>query len=140
MGSYKSVLSMLTSWVQGGLVGREAMIRLHRYASKFDGVSLDLCGLLFLSTPHSGSTEADWNSLLLSLCEVTLGVRSHEIVDQLKPFNYLSVDSQEAFMAMSPVPPFHCFCEGQDTYVFGRHRKVMFSHPPRHRILNGCRS
>ena len=107
---------------KGGLVAREAMIRLHRHASQFDGIDLNLCGLVFLSTPHSGTTEADWNQFLLSISEIVLGVRSHAIVDQLKSFNPSSVDSEEEFAAMVTVPQFHCFCEGEKTMAAGRNR------------------
>lgn len=100
------------------------MIRLHRQASQFEGIKLNMCGLVFLSTPHSGTTEADWNQFLLSISEITLGVRSHAIVDQLKSFNSSSVDSEEEFAAMSTVPPFHCFCEGEKTLIVGKYRTV----------------
>lgn len=109
----------------GGVVTREAMIRLHRHASQFDGIELDMCGLIFLSTPHSGTTEADWNQFLLSLSELTLGVRSNVIVEQLSSFNPFSVDSGEEFAAMVKVPPFHCFCEGVKTAIAGKNRTVV---------------
>ena len=100
------------------------MIRLFRQPNQFDGIKLTLCGLIFLSTPHSGTTEADWNQFLLSLSEITLGVRAHAIVDQLSSFNALSVDSTEEFAAMIRMPPFYCFCEGQSTSVGGKERHV----------------
>ena len=115
---------VLTEQHQGGLVGREAMIRLHRHAKQFDGIELDLCGLIFLSTPHSGTTQADWNDFLLSLSEITLGVRSHAIIDQLKSFNPASVDGEEEFAAMTSAPPFYCFSEGNKTFVGGKLRLV----------------
>lgn len=100
------------------------MWRLNTQASKFNGIKLDNCGLVFLSTPHSGTTQADWNDFLVNLSELTLGVRSHEIVDELRSFNHASVDSAENFAAMVPKPPFHCFCEGETTSVAGRNRTV----------------
>ena len=100
------------------------MIRLNTQPAKFEGVKLEDCGLLFLSTPHSGSTQADWNELLLTLSELVLGVRSHELVHQLQSFNISSVDSEEAFSTMRVQPPFHCFCEGEETMVGGRSRTV----------------
>ena len=100
------------------------MARLHRQPTQFDGIKLENCGLLFLSTPHYGTTEADWNQFLLSLSEITFGVRSHAIIDQLKSFNLTSVDSEEDFATMSVVPPFHCFCEGGKTDVAGKSRIV----------------
>ena len=116
--------NVLTLSIQGGLVGREAMIRLNTQPAKFDGVKLENCGLLFLSTPHSGTTQADWNELLLNLSEFLLGVRSNEIVHQLQSFNPSSVDSEEAFSTMKFQPPFHCFCEGEKTVLKGKSRTV----------------
>ncbi|KAL8721376.1 MAG: hypothetical protein Q9225_001923 [Loekoesia sp. 1 TL-2023] len=115
----------LTNSSKGGIVAREAIIRLHRHSNQFDGIKLELCGLIFLSTPHSGTTGADWNQFLLNLSEMTLGVRSHAIVDELKSFNPSSVDSEEDFAAMSKVPPFHCFCEGDKTSVAGKSRQIV---------------
>ena len=112
--------------IKGGLVGREAMWRLSTQAAKFDGIQLDKCGLIFLSTPHSGTAQADWNNLLLNLSEMSFGVRSHEIVNELRSFNHSSVDSAENFASMVPKPPFHCFCEGDSTSVAGRNRLVRF--------------
>ena len=100
------------------------MWRLKSQAAKFGGIRLENCGLIFLSTPHSGTTEADWNTFLTNLGELAFGVRSHEIVDELRSFNYSSVDSAENFAAMVPQPPFHCFCEGDRTLIVGHHRMV----------------
>lgn len=100
------------------------MIPLNTQPAKFDGVKLEDCGLLFLSTPHSGTTQADWNEFLLNLSELVLGVRGHEIIHQLQSFNTSSVDSEEAFSTMRVQPPFHCFCEGEKTMVGGKSRTV----------------
>ena len=102
------------------------MCRLSTQADKFDGIKLDKCGLIFLSTPHSGTTQADWNELLVNLSEIAFGVRSHEIVDELRSFNHSSVDSAENFASMVPKPPFYCFCEGNSTSVATRKRVVRF--------------
>ncbi|KAL8664667.1 MAG: hypothetical protein Q9168_007858 [Polycauliona sp. 1 TL-2023] len=109
----------------GGIVVKEAMIRLHQHSKQYDNIRLESCGLLFLSTPHSGTTEADWNQFLLDLSEISLGVRSHAIVDELRSFNPSSVDSEESFSAMPKVPPFHCFCEGNKTSVAGKYRQIV---------------
>ena len=108
----------------GGLVGRQAMIRLQTHPNKFDGLRLKHCGLLFLSTPHSGTTEADWNNFLMSISELTIGVRSHAIVGQLRSFNPASVDSEDAFSAMERIPPMYCLVEGEKTKVAGTARTV----------------
>ncbi len=100
------------------------MIRLNTQPAKFDGVKLEDCGLLFLSTPHSGTTQADWNEFLLNLSELVLGVRGHEIIHQLQSFNTSSVDSEEAFSTMRVQPPFHYFYEGEKTIVGGKSRTV----------------
>lgn len=109
----------------GGLVAREAMIRLHHFPKNYDGIALGQCGLVFLSTPHSGTTKADWNQFLMNLSEMTLGVRSHAIVDELRSFNPSSVDSDEAFSSMPKVTPFHCFCEGNRTSVAGTYQQIV---------------
>ena len=105
------------------------MMRLNTQATKFDGIKLENCGLLFLSTPHFGTTQADWNGFLTNLCELVLGVRSHEIIDQLRSFNHSSVDSVEAFGAMTVAPPFRCLCEGDGTRVGGTYRQVSVLSP-----------
>ena len=109
------------------------MWRLHTQAAKFRGVNLDKCGLMFFSTPHSGTFQADWNELLTVLAELALGLRSHEIVKELRSFNFSSVDSAENFAALQPKPPFQCFCEGEKTTVAGRNRDV--SLPNTHDLL-----
>ena len=48
----------------------QAMIRLKGFPEKYPGLSLEQCGLLFLSTPHSGSFEANWNDVLLESAKV----------------------------------------------------------------------
>ena len=116
----------------GGLVGRQAMVRLQTNPNKFDGLRLKHCGLLFLSTPHSGTTQADWNTFLMSVSELTVGVRSEAIVDQLRSFNPASVDSEDAFSAMERIPPMYCLVEGEKTKVAGKARTVglgVFVHP-----------
>ena len=106
----------------GGLVVRQAMVRLQTQPNKFDGLKLIHCGLLFLSTPHLGTTQADWNNFLITISELTIGLRSHAIVDQLRSFNPASVDSEDAFSEMARVPPFYCLVEGEKTKVAGRAR------------------
>ncbi len=100
------------------------MVRLNTQPAKFSGIRLEDCGILFLSTPHQGSTQADWNEFLVSLSELTLGVRSHAIVDELRSFNPSSVDSQEAFTTMRVIPPFRCLCESNKTVAAGKSRTV----------------
>jgi triacylglycerol esterase/lipase EstA (alpha/beta hydrolase family) len=106
----------------GGLVARQAMIRLNAQQEKFDGIKIGNCGILFLSTPHSGTTQADWNDFLVNLSEMMIGVRSHTIVDELRSFNPSSVDSQEAFTKIKI--PFYCLCEGDKTKVAGKYLTV----------------
>jgi pimeloyl-ACP methyl ester carboxylesterase len=113
----------------GGIVGRQAMVRLHALPKKFSGVQLDKCGLLFLSTPHSGSKEADWSEFLVSVLDFTIGLRSKEIVDQLRAFNPFSVDSTEAFTSMNKIPPFYCLVEGDKTKKAGKNRTVGLAIP-----------
>lgn len=99
------------------------MIRLNEYDEpEYRGVQLDRCGLLFLSTPHSGTTEADWNALLLDIANVSWGVRL-EIVDSLREFNPTS-ESQDQYANMKIKPPFAALYETQKTKVGGFNRHV----------------
>lgn len=100
----------------GGLVAREAMIRLDHFQHRSPNIRLENCGLLFLSTPHSGTVEADWNKYLVDIAELTAGLRP-EIIDGLRSFNRSSVDSQEHFANMKKNPPFFCLCESEKTKV-----------------------
>lgn len=107
----------------GGLVVREAMIRLHRQALKFNGIALEKCGILFLSTPHTGTTKADWNKFVLGISEA-FGVRKSDILAHLRSFNPLAVDTVEAFSELRYVPPFACLVEGNKTQAMGILREV----------------
>lgn len=100
------------------------MWRLHTHPARFEGIELARCGLMFLSTPHCGTSQADWSRVLASVCEATLGLKSHDILDELRSFNTSSVDSAENFSAITPRPPFHCFCEARSTSIAGQLRTV----------------
>jgi hypothetical protein len=101
------------------------MIRLNDYShkSEYQGIDLKCCGLLFLSTPHSGSTEADWNTFLVDVAELAWGVR-FEILDALRAFNPMSAESQEDFANMKCHPPFDAFYETQKTSFAKLNRHV----------------
>src|SRR5438034_5145027 len=79
-------------------------------------IKLDQCGLLFLSTPHSGTTRADWNGFLVAVAETVAGVRPATL-DQLKSFNPASVWDQKDFLNLKPTPPFRCLAEGCKTHI-----------------------
>lgn len=103
------------------------MIRLNEYDKpEYRGVQLEHCGLLFLSTPHSGTTEADWNTLLLDIANVSWGVRT-EIVDSLRAFNPTSSESQDQYANMKVKPPFAALYETSKTKVkgFNRHVRIL---------------
>lgn len=96
------------------------MIRLSEYGHReeYRGIGVKSCGLLFLSTPHSGASEADWNQLLLDIAQLSFGVRP-ELINVLKSFNLGSATDQENFANMKHQPPFAAFYETQRT-KFGR--------------------
>ncbi|TGO71041.1 hypothetical protein BELL_0627g00030 [Botrytis elliptica] len=102
----------------GGLVARQAMVELDKYGSQseYNGISPAKCALLFLSTPHSGSLEADWSDFLTDIAQLTMGVRK-EIVKTLGSFNPMSTESQREFMNMNIIPPFDAFFETRVTSV-----------------------
>ncbi|CZR63155.1 uncharacterized protein PAC_13052 [Phialocephala subalpina] len=115
------LLSSLICHSMGGLVARQAMIRLDGYSHRpeYHGISLERCGLLFLSTPHSGTTEADWNALLVELGSLTSGLRP-EIMAYLRSFNPLSTETQEDFANMKIKPPLAAFHETRMTKIVTR--------------------
>lgn len=99
------------------------MIRINAHPERYRGVQLDQFGLIFLATPHSGTTVADWSQFIVSVASITLGVRP-EIIAQLSSFNALSVESKDSFGSMKKVPPFHCFAEQKESRVKGIDRLV----------------
>jgi hypothetical protein len=105
------------------------MIRLNEYShrSEYKGIDLKLCSLLFLSTPHSGSTDADWNNFLVDIAQITMGIRP-EIINTLRSFNPLSAEAQEDFANMKHQPPFDAFCETQTTKIAKLNRHVTISY------------
>jgi len=100
------------------------MVRLNQYGHKqeYQGIKLNSCGLLFLSTPHSGSTQADWNDFLQSIAKLC-GVRS-ELVEMLKSFNPQSTEGQQDFANLKIQLPFDAFYETNKTLVGTRHLEV----------------
>ncbi|KAE9364446.1 hypothetical protein N431DRAFT_563751 [Stipitochalara longipes BDJ] len=93
----------------GGIVAREAMVRLDAHAEKYTGIRIENCGLLFLGTPHSGTTLADWNIFLSGIAAVG-GVRT-DVIAKLRSFNGFGVESKEAFSSIKNRPPHYCLCE-----------------------------
>jgi len=113
----------------GGLVARLAMTRMHTL-DKFKGLSLEECGILFLSTPHLGSLQADGSPFLIALGEGLVGLRTG-VIKELQSFNASSVDNTDIFQAMKVKPVFQCFCESEPTQVLGKGRLVRTLIPSR---------
>jgi hypothetical protein len=88
-----------------------------------EGITLSQCGILFLATPHTGSTKADWNNFLVGVAEAFAGIRPETVV-QLKSFNTASVWDKKAFLKLTPRPPFRCFAEGRKMRVKGTDQHV----------------
>ncbi|KAF5639667.1 hypothetical protein F52700_4049 [Fusarium sp. NRRL 52700] len=95
----------------GGLVVRKAMAQLDP-ATKYNNITLSRFGIVFLATPHSGSTIADWNDFLVATAHVLGGVRI-DSVKTVQAFNPASVWDAQAFLRLKPCPPFRCFAEGR---------------------------
>ncbi|KAK0642946.1 hypothetical protein B0T16DRAFT_174379 [Cercophora newfieldiana] len=108
----------------GGLVAREAMIELGREPSLYPGLSLRHCGLLFLSTPHSGVTLADWTRYLVQFGELA-GMRARDFTNMLESFNNSSRVSKRDFGRLPHVPPFECLYETRKMKVGGRKRLIV---------------
>jgi alpha-beta hydrolase superfamily lysophospholipase len=102
----------------GGLVGRKAMERLFFYPSDYPGISLSNCGLLFLSTPHLGTIEADYGEFLTGVLSSLFGLRNEAILKELQSFNSSAVEATKAWGTMrkdKKMPPFECLCESRQT-------------------------
>jgi len=93
--------------------------------SNFSGVSLEQCGLLFLATPHTGSTKADWSNFLTAVAHTVTGVRP-ETVTALESFSTESVWDKQAFFNLKPRPHFRCLAEGRKMPVAGTYQHVRF--------------
>lgn len=102
----------------------KAMIRLHASPTEYNGLLIDHCGLLFLGTPHSGSTLADWNNFVSTLSTL-FAVRTN-ILDKLRSFNGFGVESKQAFGRIKPRPPYFCLCETNRTSIAGKRELVSY--------------
>ena len=104
----------------GGIVTKKAMIRLKTLPGKWNGIDLADCAILFLSTPHGGSAQADYSDFLTSILQSVAGLRTDAIVKELQSFNSSSVDATQAFQYMPLPPPFECLCESLKTRIKGK--------------------
>jgi hypothetical protein len=108
----------------GGILARKAIVQLFRHANDYENLKLRQCGLLFLSTPHSGSLQANWGPFISGLGE-SVGFRSQNIISELQPYSASSVDETKDFQDMKENrPPFYCYCEGNATLAVGKFRYV----------------
>jgi hypothetical protein len=105
-------------------LGVQAMIRLSEVPGQYQGLKLERCGLLFLSTPHSGSLVANWNDLIVELAKIGGVSRGHDFKDLLSAFNQQSAAAKERFGLLEPVPPIKCLYETQYTSIKGVNRMV----------------
>jgi hypothetical protein len=51
------------------------MLQLHNRSEEYDGITLNVCGFLFLGTPFSDSHELEWNDILLDATRTFSGTR-----------------------------------------------------------------
>ncbi|KAF4432635.1 hypothetical protein FACUT_8323 [Fusarium acutatum] len=86
-------------------------------------IKLSQCGIVFLATPHSGSTKADWSNFVVATAHTIGGVRP-ETVKTLESFNTASVWDTAEFLNLDPCPPFRCFAEGRKMRVKGTKQHV----------------
>ncbi|KAK4228612.1 hypothetical protein QBC38DRAFT_361571 [Podospora fimiseda] len=113
------------------------MIRLAETPQQYQGLSLASCGLLFLSTPHSGTDEGTWNDFLVELAKLSGAHHGRDFTKLLSAFNRESTDAKGRFGLLRPVPPFICVYETQRTLVKGLERVIV---TPDSAGLNGQRA
>ncbi|RSM18346.1 hypothetical protein CDV31_002865 [Fusarium ambrosium] len=106
----------------GGLVARKAMSQLS--TSNIKNITLSQCGLVFLATPHTGTTKADWGNFILAAAEAVAGVKP-EVVSLLQSFNPASVWDKKAFLKLTPRPPFRCFAEERKKLIKHTYQHVV---------------
>lgn len=100
------------------------MIQLHSFPDRFPGLCVGLCGLLFLSTPHSGATAADWNDYLVDIAQNIGKTRARTFTQLLGSFNNESRKTKERFGLINPTPPYVCLGETRKTRVLGSAKMV----------------
>lgn len=91
--------------------------------SNIKGITPSQCGLIFLATPHTGTTKADWSHFIVAAAGTVAGVRP-EVISYLQSFNPASVWDKKAFLKLSPRPPFRCFAEGRKKLIKGTYQHV----------------
>ena len=104
----------------GGLVVRKAAEHLFEYPQdpKYIGLTLERCAMLFLSTPHEGTVEADYSDFLTQTLKSTFGMRKDEIVGELKSFNDSAAQARRKWDRMNQMrvaPPLACLTETKKT-------------------------
>ncbi|KAL5617889.1 hypothetical protein FOVSG1_000111 [Fusarium oxysporum f. sp. vasinfectum] len=126
----RSTVMELENWAETLLrslnevrTGEKAMARIH-LTPNCQNIKLSQCGILFLATPHSGATKADWSNFLVATAHTIGGVRP-ETVKTLQSFNTASVWDTAAFLNLSPCPPFRCFAEGLRMRVKGTNQHIV---------------
>ena len=100
------------------------MVRLNEHPAETPNMILQRCGQLFLGTPHSGTTEADWNDFMVTCSEILFGLRREAIINNLRSFNTNSLDNKERFEMINPTLSFRCLCETRMMKAKGKNRLV----------------
>ncbi|VTT69035.1 unnamed protein product [Fusarium fujikuroi] len=69
----------------GGIVVKRALAIAHERSRRYNPITRDTFGIMFLGTPHRGSDVAFWGSLLAKLADVvTLGSIRTQVLEDLK--------------------------------------------------------
>jgi hypothetical protein len=102
----------------------QAMIRLSEVPGHYQGLEMEKCGLLFLSTPHSGSLMANWNEFMIELAKIGGVSRGWDFTELLSAFNQQSAAAKERFGLLEPIPPIKCLYETQYTSIKGVNSRV----------------
>ncbi|KAF5659795.1 hypothetical protein FCIRC_12351 [Fusarium circinatum] len=128
----KSNVMVLENWAETLLVSlnqvrtedKEQKRPLLFVSHSLGGLVVRKCAIVFLATPHSGSTKADWSNFLVATANLIGGVRQ-ETVKILQSFNTASVWDTAAFLGLDPCPPFRCYAEGAMMDVKGTHQLIV---------------
>jgi hypothetical protein len=83
----------------GGIVFKKAMIIAHERSDRYESLSRDVYGVMFMGTPHRGSDVAFWSKFFRSFVNtLTLGNLRTELLKNLEPKSEVLGSISSAFI------------------------------------------